>query len=48
VETHPYDGGEYDSVMQIPGTDTLLLTYAASRSPFDMKIMGLYVNTTRF
>ena len=28
----PYDGGEYDSVMQIPGTNRLLLTYLDLKS----------------
>jgi hypothetical protein len=48
VAVQPYDGGEYDSVIQIPGTDTLLLTYAASTTAYDMQIMGLYINVTRF
>ena len=48
VATQPYDGGEYDSVMQIPGTNTLLLTYAVSTTPYDMEIVGMYLNVTRF
>eukprot|EP01050_Picozoa_sp_SAG11_P005369 SAG11_NODE_374_length_10006_cov_8.964167_2_plen_466_part_00 len=44
----PYDGGEYDSVMQIPGTDQLLLTYAhCIDTPFDMEIRGLTLTVTR-
>ena len=45
---HPYDGGEYDSVMQIPGTDELLLTYArCTDSPWDMEILGLTLSVTQ-
>jgi hypothetical protein len=41
VNVVPYDGGSYDSVIAVPGRrDTLLLTYAVSSSPFEMRIMG--------
>ena len=44
----PYDGGEYSSVMQIPGTEQLLLTYArCTDNPFDMEILGLTLTVTR-
>jgi hypothetical protein len=44
----PWDGGEYDSVMQIPGTDRLLLTYAhCTDNPFDMDIRGLTLTVKR-
>eukprot|EP01046_Picozoa_sp_COSAG06_P059496 COSAG06_NODE_12325_length_1395_cov_1.211420_1_plen_72_part_00 len=44
----PYDGGSYDSVIAVPGRpDTLLLTYAVSSSPFEMKIMGMFVSVVR-
>ena len=47
VAVQPYDGGSYDSVIAIPGTDTLLLTYAVSRTPFDMSIEGMYLTVRR-
>ena len=43
----PYDGGSYDSVIPVPGSDTLLVTYAVSTSPFDIKIMGALLSVRR-
>ena len=42
VDVHPYDGGEYDSVIPV-GNDSLLLTYAVSTTPFDMRIVGTLI-----
>ena len=47
VAVQPYDGGSYDSAIAIPRTDTLLLTYAVSRTPFDMSIEGMYLRVRR-
>ena len=46
---HPYDGGEYDSIMQIPGANQLLLTYVhcSSNHPFDMEIRALTLTVMR-
>lgn len=42
----PYDGGSYDSVIIVPGSpDTLLLTYAVSRTPFDMQVYATCLTT---
>ena len=48
VNVDPFDGGQYDSVMEVSGSNgTLLLTYADSATAFETKIMGMFVSVRR-
>lgn len=40
----PYDGAEYDSIMHVPGTNQLLLTYASCKTAIDMEILGTTIS----
>ena len=41
---NPYDGADYNTMLQIPGTNTLLLVYANSRSKYSSEILGTYLD----
>jgi hypothetical protein len=40
----PFDGGQYDAVVPIPGTDQLLLVYSDSRTMYESAVFGTIVS----
>ena len=40
------DGADYNTMLQVPGTNTLLLIYANSRSKYSSEILGTYLDVT--
>jgi hypothetical protein len=46
-EAEPYDGADYNTMLQVPGSNTLMLMYANSRSKYSTEILATYLNVTR-
>ena len=46
-ETQPYDGSDYDTVVQLTNTSTLLLVYGNSRSAYSSEVLGTYISVER-
>ena len=46
-EAKPYDGSDYDTVVQLTNSTTLLLVYGNSRSAYSSEVLGTYISVER-
>eukprot|EP01051_Picozoa_sp_SAG22_P001807 SAG22_NODE_74_length_22289_cov_65.265119_27_plen_127_part_00 len=46
-EAKPYDGSDYDTIVQLPNSSTLLLVHANSRSAYSSEVLGTYISVAR-
>eukprot|EP01043_Picozoa_sp_COSAG02_P047204 COSAG02_NODE_4500_length_5288_cov_9.606090_1_plen_448_part_00 len=46
-EAKPYDGSDYDTIVQVPNSSTILLVYGNSRSEYSSEILGTYISVRR-
>ena len=46
-EAQPYDGSDYDTIVQVPNSTTVLLVYGNSRSSYSSEVLGTYISIER-
>jgi hypothetical protein len=46
-EANPYDGSDYDTIVQVPNSTTLLLVFGNSRSAYSSEVLGTYISVER-
>lgn len=46
-EANPYDGSDYDTIVQVPNSTTLLLVFGNSRSAYSSEVLGAYISVQR-